>query len=53
MGIGLSGGIQGVLDEFYMFNHALAAYDIADISEQCNLGAGEKNFFDTTLTSLM
>lgn len=40
VGIGLAGGIHGVIDEFYMYNHALAAYDIADISEQCNLGAG-------------
>jgi hypothetical protein len=39
-GIGLSGGIQGIVDEFYMFNRALAASDIADLSEECNLGVG-------------
>ena len=41
VGIGLSGGIRGVVDEFYMYNHALAASDIADVSQLCNLGAGK------------
>ncbi|KAK3699591.1 hypothetical protein QZH41_014303, partial [Actinostola sp. cb2023] len=36
-GIGLSGGIQGTVDEFYMYNRALAASDIQDLSEECNL----------------
>ncbi|XP_048590274.1 uncharacterized protein LOC5501396 [Nematostella vectensis] len=40
-GIGLSGGIKGVVDEFYMYNRAIAASDIGDLSEQCNLGPGQ------------
>lgn len=40
-GIGLSGGLQGTVDEFYMYNHALAASDIQDISEECNLSPGK------------
>lgn len=40
-GIGLAGGIRGIVDEFYMFNRALAASDVADLSEECNLGVGK------------
>ena len=40
VGIGIPGGIQGLMDEFYMYNHALAASDLGDLSEECNPGAG-------------
>ncbi|XP_078381846.1 uncharacterized protein LOC144664603 isoform X2 [Oculina patagonica] len=40
VGIGISEGIQGLIDEFYMYNHALAASDLSDLSEECNPGAG-------------
>lgn len=40
VGIGIPEGIRGLIDEFYMYNHALAASDLADLSEECNLGAG-------------
>lgn len=39
-GIGISEGIRGLIDEFYMYNHALAASDLSDLSEECNPGAG-------------
>ena len=40
VGIGIPEGIRGLIDEFNMYNHALAASDLADLSEECNLGAG-------------
>ena len=40
VGIGITEGIRGLIDEFYMYNHALAASDISDLSEECNPGAG-------------
>lgn len=40
VGIGISEGIRGLIDEFYMYNHALAASDLSDLSEECNPGAG-------------
>ena len=40
VGIGIPEGIQGLIDEFYMYNHAIAASDLADLSEECNPGAG-------------
>lgn len=50
-GIGLSGGLRGTVDEFYMYNHALAASDIQDISEECNLSPGK--YAETTFTALV
>lgn len=40
VGIGIPEGIRGLIDEFYMYNHALAASDLSDLSEECNPGAG-------------
>ena len=40
VGIGITEGIRGLIDEFYMYNHALAASDLSDLSEECNPGAG-------------
>lgn len=40
VGIGIPEGIRGLIDEFYMYNHALAASDLAGLSEECNLGEG-------------
>lgn len=41
VGIGLSGGLDAVVDEFYMYNRAVAASDISDIADQCDLGTGK------------
>ena len=40
VGIGIPNGIRGLIDEFYVYNHALAASDLVDLSEECNPGAG-------------
>ncbi|XP_068704874.1 uncharacterized protein [Montipora foliosa] len=40
VGVGIPEGIRGLIDEFYMYNHAIAASDLADLSEECNPGAG-------------
>ena len=40
VGIGIPDGIRGLIDEFYVYNHALAASDLVDLSEECNPGAG-------------
>lgn len=45
VGIGITEGIRGLIDEFYMYNHALAASDLSDLSEECNPGAGKINLF--------
>ena len=41
VGIGASEGFRGVIDEFYMYNHALASSDLGDLSEECNLATGK------------
>ena len=41
VGVGIPEGIRGLIDEFYMYNHAIAASDLADLSEECNPGAGK------------
>ena len=45
VGIGITEGIRGLIDEFYMYNHALAASDLSDLSEECNPGAGKIHSF--------
>ena len=45
VGIGIPEGVRGLIDEFYMYNHALAASDLSDLSEECNPGAGIKRIY--------
>lgn len=40
VGVGIPEGIRGLVDELYMYNHAIAASDLADLSEECNPGGG-------------
>ena len=51
VGIGLSGELQATVDEFYMYNHAVAASDLIDISEECDLGAGERELMKAYVTA--
>lgn len=44
VGVGIPEGIRGLIDELYMYNHALAASDLADLLEECNPGAGRVSF---------
>lgn len=52
VGIGIPEGIRGLIDEFYMYNHALAVSDLSDLSEECNPGAGIKHTYCATLFSV-
>ena len=39
--IGADGNLPGYVDEFYIYDRALALNDVKDLTELCNLGAGK------------
>ena len=42
--IGADGTLPGLVDEFYVMKKALSQNDVKDLTELCNIGAGELLF---------